>query len=100
MWPPELASLPRPHARKLVCLSRGISSSAPCAWSPPHDKNAEPTEGAIMGGFEILKEFYLLRQEAGDDLSIPTPLRAAVEALAERRSFVPGEFIFREGDPA
>jgi CRP-like cAMP-binding protein len=53
-----------------------------------------------MAGGELLKEFYLLRGEAGDDLTSPTPLRTLVEAVAERRSYQPGEVVFREGDVA
>jgi CRP-like cAMP-binding protein len=53
-----------------------------------------------MAGGELLKEFYLLRGEAGDDLTSPTPLRTLVEAVAESCAFQPGEIIFREGDVA
>jgi CRP-like cAMP-binding protein len=53
-----------------------------------------------MAPAEILKEFYLLRSEAGDDVTSPTPLRTLVEAVAERCAFQPGEIIFREGDVA
>ncbi len=53
-----------------------------------------------MAGGELLKEFYLLRSEAGDDLTSPTPLRTLVEAVAERCSFEPGKTIFHEGDAA
>jgi CRP-like cAMP-binding protein len=53
-----------------------------------------------MAGVELLKEFYLLRSEVGDDMSSPSPLRTLVEAVAESRSYPPGEIIFREGDVA
>ena len=53
-----------------------------------------------MPGGELLKEFYLLRSEAGDDLTLPTPLRTLVEAVADERSYGAGEMIFREGDVA
>ena len=53
-----------------------------------------------MAGGELLKEFYLLRGEAGDDLTSPTPLRTLVEAIAETSSFPPGTFVFHEGDVA
>ena len=53
-----------------------------------------------MAGAELLKEFYLLRSEAGDDLTSPTPLRTLVEAVAEPCSFEAGQTIFREGDVA
>ncbi len=53
-----------------------------------------------MAGGELLKEFYLLRSEAGDDITSPTPLRTLVEAVAEQRACAPGEVIFREGDVA
>jgi CRP-like cAMP-binding protein len=53
-----------------------------------------------MAGGELLKEFYLLRSEAGDDLTSPTPLRTLVEAVADRRVCQAGEIIFREGDAA
>ena len=53
-----------------------------------------------MPGGELLKEFYLLRSESGDDVSEPTPLRTLVEAVAERRAYEPGEVIFRESDVA
>jgi CRP-like cAMP-binding protein len=53
-----------------------------------------------MPGIELLKEFYLLRSEGGDDISSPSPLRTLVEAVAESRSHPPGEIIFREGDVA
>jgi CRP-like cAMP-binding protein len=57
-------------------------------------------ETVNMAGGELLKDFYLLRSEAGDDLASPTPLRTLVEAVAERRACTPGEIIFREGDVA
>lgn len=53
-----------------------------------------------MAGGELLKEFYLLRDAVGDDLTSPTPLRTLVETVAERCSFRPGEIVFREGDVA
>ena len=53
-----------------------------------------------MAGGELLKEFYLLRNEAGDDITSPTPLRTLVEAVAEPCTFQAGEIIFREGDVA
>ena len=53
-----------------------------------------------MAGTELLKEFYLLRSEAGEDITSPTPLRTLVEAVAETRSCAPGEVIFAEADVA
>jgi CRP-like cAMP-binding protein len=53
-----------------------------------------------MAGGELLKEFYLLRSESGDDMTHPTPLRTIVEAVAHRCTFQRGEVIFREGDVA
>ena len=53
-----------------------------------------------MAGGELLKEFYLLRGEAGDDLTSPTPLRTLVEAVAHQCTFEPDAIIFSEGDVA
>jgi CRP-like cAMP-binding protein len=53
-----------------------------------------------MAGDELLKHFYLLRSEYGDDVTAPTPLRTMVEAVAERRTYQAGEIVFREGDIA
>jgi NTE family protein len=53
-----------------------------------------------MAGTELLKEFYLLRSEAGEDITSPTPLRTLVEAVAETRACAPSEVIFAEGDTA
>ena len=53
-----------------------------------------------MAGGELLKEFYLLRSESGDDMTHPTPLRTLVEAVAHRCTYQHGELVFREGDVA
>jgi signal-transduction protein with cAMP-binding, CBS, and nucleotidyltransferase domain len=53
-----------------------------------------------MIGVELLKEFYLLRGEMGDDLTSPTPLRTLIETVADQRSFKAGDVIFGEGDVA
>jgi len=53
-----------------------------------------------MIGGELLKEFYLLRGEMGDDITSPTPLRTLIETVADQRSFKAGDVIFREGDVA
>ncbi len=49
---------------------------------------------------ELLKDFYLLRSHMGDDVSAPTLLRTVMEAIAEKRTYAPGEVIFRQGDIA
>src|SRR5262249_61384609 len=49
---------------------------------------------------ELLKDFYLLRSHMGDDVSVPTLLKTVMEAIAERRTYAPGDVIFRQGDIA